>query len=223
MISEVSPTPAGAVDNQSSQNDSIDLFTYLFSFKKSSEVGRNLGTLDFPRQPGEFELFSADPEQGGGLPPGSALNLASGFEDDDDSTVFPQESTAFTRGDLFVAIGSGRVQWRRSDGSLISTLTTAGTGYTTGMMVNRNSNKLYVTNFSSDRVSVFDPNGSLGTYGNGYYSHPKSILFDTSGNAYVGQADGYKDILNFNPSGSLIRQFDVGTHLARFGLDRTSR
>lgn len=212
MISEVSPTPAGAVDNQSSQNDSIDLFTYLFSFK-SSEVGRNLGTLDFPRQPGEFELFSADPEQGGGLPPGSALNLASGFEDDDDSTVFPQESTAFTRGDLFVAIGSGRVQWRRSDGSLISTLTTAGTGYTTGMMVNRNSNKLYVTNFSSDRVSVFDPNGSLlGTYGNGYYSHPESILFDASGNAYVGQADGYKDILKFNPSGSLIRQFDVGTH-----------
>src|SRR5207247_2881992 len=51
----------------------------------------------------------------------------------------------------------------------------------------------------------------LGLFGSGYNSHPESILFDASGNIYIGQADGLKKILKFNPAGTLLDSFTPTT------------
>lgn len=120
--------------------------------------------------------------------------------------------TAFTRGDLLIGSENGyRIQWRRSDGSLVRTIQTTAR-YSTGMFVHRTNGRLYVTTFDSNSVSVYSNEGNyLGAFGSGYDRNPESIIFDASGNAYVGQADGYRDILKFNPSGSLQARYNVAT------------
>ena len=58
----------------------------------------------------------------------------------------------------------------------------------------------------------FDNKGNLlGTFGTGYNSNPESIAIDVEGNVYVGQADGTGDILKFDSSGNLLKEFDVAT------------
>src|SRR5438128_1778678 len=97
---------------------------------------------------------------------------------------------SFTKGDVLVGVSNGQVQWRRADGTLVKTFTTAAGGATTGMAFDAAKN-LYVTNFSGQTVSKLDSTGTLlGTFGSGYNANPESILFDGSGNAYVGQPDG---------------------------------
>ena len=65
-----------------------------------------------------------------------------------------------------------------------------------------------MTDFSAQNVSAFDNHGTLlGTFGSGYNADPESILFDGSGNVYVGQADGTHHVLEFNSSGGLINTF----------------
>ncbi len=101
--------------------------------------------------------------------------------------LFPVEQikAQFQTGDVFVAVANGQVQWRRPNGTLVQTLNTTLGGFTTGMALD-SANKLYVTNFSNNSVSVFDKFGVLqGTFGSGY-STPESIVFDNQWNAYVG-------------------------------------
>ena len=116
----------------------------------------------------------------------------------------------FGIGDVFVSVSDGQVQWRSPGGNLNQTLTvSSGFGFTTGMAFDATGN-LYVTEFSAQSVSQFDTNGNLlGTFGSGYNQSPESILFDKSGNAYVGQADGTEDILKFDSQGNLLAAFDV--------------
>jgi uncharacterized repeat protein (TIGR01451 family) len=85
---------------------------------------------------------------------------------------------------------------------------------------------LYVTNFSAGEnvgtpahpkppkgagvgsVSEFDTNGDfIGFFGSGYNT-PESILFDKSGNAYVGNVGG--DTLKFDSGGNLLASFATG-------------
>src|ERR1041384_574336 len=119
----------------------------------------------------------------------------------------------FTNGDVFVAIGSGSVQWRHADSTLVSTLVSGilGNRFTAGMAFDK-SGRLYVTMFDSQNVSIFDQSGNfVGLFGSGYDQDPESILFDADGNAYVGQADGTHQILKFDPLGSPLAQFSVAT------------
>lgn len=122
--------------------------------------------------------------------------------------------TTFARGDVFVAVGHGKVQWRHPDGSLNKMLAT-GTGgreTTTRGMAFDAAGDLYVTNFDMRSVSKFDTRGNLfGTFGSGYDRGPESIVFDRTGNAYVGQADGTKHILKFDARGTLLKAFNVPT------------
>src|SRR5262249_40592688 len=55
-------------------------------------------------------------------------------------------------------------------------------------------------------IVKYDIDGNkIGTFGSGFNADPESILFDKSGNAYVGQADGTHAILKFDPSGNLLK------------------
>jgi hypothetical protein len=128
------------------------------------------------------------------------------------SPAQPSHATTFQVGDVFVATDQGgTVQWREPDGTLHATLTTLPSTATTGMAFDSSDN-LYVTGFDGNQVSVLDNTGALtGGFGSGYNANPESILFDEAGNAYVGQADGTRDILKFDSAGSPLGSFNVAT------------
>lgn len=123
----------------------------------------------------------------------------------------------FEEGDVFAAVGNGRVAHYDSDGNFIEILDTTRGGFTTGMAFDANDN-LYVTNFSDASVSRFNSNGALtnpvfvntGADSPGVVA-PESIVFDAAGNFYVGHADGTRDVLKYNAAGNLLDTFDVAT------------
>lgn len=124
----------------------------------------------------------------------------------------------FQDGDLFAGVGKSEVQWRHADGSSPRTLTTAANSPTTAGMAFDPAGRLYVTGFTSNAISVFNPDGSrAGTFGSGFNAHPESISFDDAGNAYIGLASGSRDIRRFGPAGNT--SFDVATQGDR-GADR---
>jgi hypothetical protein len=128
--------------------------------------------------------------------------------------------TQFATGDLFVGVGSSKVQWRHPDGSLNQTMTTPVSAPTTTGMALDLSHNLYVTGYTSNAISRFDTTGgATGTFGGGFNSHPESISFDTFGNAYVGQEGGSRDILKFDAAGTLVATFDAAPD-GRKGTDR---
>ncbi|MFZ0390232.1 MAG: T9SS type A sorting domain-containing protein [Calditrichia bacterium] len=108
---------------------------------------------------------------------------------------------SFQLGDVFAAVSNGNVNRYASDGTFIETLNIGTTGFTTGMAFDSSGN-LYVTGFTANIVAVFDNDGNLvGTFGSGY-STPESIVFDNTGNVYVGNL------------GNGIRKYDAaGTYL----------
>ncbi len=114
-------------------------------------------------------------------------------------------SGGFPSGNVFVSIGDGKVNEYRPDGTLVATLDTLHAGsFTTGSAFDAAGN-LYVTDFGADDVSKFDTTGQLvGSFGSGY-NLPESIVFDSSGNAYVGQAGG--GLLRFTASGTAAGSF----------------
>lgn len=122
-------------------------------------------------------------------------------------------ATTYQVGDVFVATSNSTVQWRHADGTLHSILTTLPSPSTTGMAFEEfGAQELYVTGFDGNVVSKFNDMGVLqGGFGSGYNANPESILFDANGNAYVGQADGNRDILKFDLAGNLLASYDVAT------------
>jgi YD repeat-containing protein len=124
-------------------------------------------------------------------------------------------AVAFQVGDVFGAVGSGRVAHYDKDGNYLETLDTTRGGITTGMAFDQAGN-LYVTNFSDNSVSRFDNNGALtdavfvntGSQGAG---GTESIVFDNAGNFYVGAADGDRDVQKYNSAGTFLTKFNVGT------------
>lgn len=102
------------------------------------------------------------------------------------ATAATLSSTTFATGDVFVAVGDGKVQWRLPDGTLNATLDTGLGGFTTGMAFDKQTGDLYVTNFSAGAVTRFDTAGNrVGTFGIGYNCRPESIAFDAGGFMYV--------------------------------------
>jgi hypothetical protein len=137
---------------------------------------------------------------------GSIVNSTNTCTNGECSTTQPP---AFAAGDIFVSLGGGKVQWRHADGTLVKTLD-AGTTETLAGLAFDSAGHLYATNFSGNAVEEFDQFGDhLGTFGSGYDSHPESMLFDATGNAYVGQADGTADVLKFDALGAPLASYDV--------------
>lgn len=122
-------------------------------------------------------------------------------------------AAAINTGDVFVSISNGKVQHYDSSLNLIETLNTgAGSVYTTGMAFDSSSN-LYVTTFNGGTVAKFNAvdGSSAGNFTSGLSSNPESILFDASGNAYVGSANGDGDIRKYDSAGNLLTQYNVAT------------
>jgi hypothetical protein len=124
-------------------------------------------------------------------------------------------NSIFVSGDVFVSVGNGLIQERTPSGALVRTLDTGkGAGALTAGLAFNPAGALYSADFFSPNVtpasdvSRFNPaDGSLTSFGSGYNADPESIVFDSSGNAYVGQADGTHNVLKFSPSGTLLATF----------------
>lgn len=118
---------------------------------------------------------------------------------------------AFTTGDVFASIGSGRVAEFTPGGTLVQTLND-GTGatFTTGSAFDSAQN-FYVTNFGSAGVSKFNSSGVLvaGTFlATGGVTTPESILATTGGDFFVG-GPGTPAIDEYNSAGTLVHTFNV--------------
>jgi hypothetical protein len=116
----------------------------------------------------------------------------------------------FQTGDVFVAVASGSVQWRRPNGTLVQTLNGGLGGFTTGMAFD-SAQSLYVTNFSNSVVHRFNKNGvQIANFGSGY-STPECIVFDGNWNAYVGNIGG--GFRKFDATGAFIGTVAGGTRI----------
>ena len=122
-------------------------------------------------------------------------------------------SPAFQPGDILISMADGTVQWRHRDWTLVKVLA-ADAGQAKGLAFD-SSGSLFVTHWygpvpSGNDVVTFDRNGNrLGLFGDGFNCNPSSIVFDNSGNAYIGQADCSNQIFKFDASGNLLAKYDV--------------
>lgn len=131
-------------------------------------------------------------------------------------------------GDVFVGVSGfgdadGQVLWfgirtpqiaaqTTPQPTLLATLDTGQANTETTGMAFDSSGNLYATVFEANNIVKFNSSGTLlGPFGSGYNSHPESILFDSGGNAYVGQADGSGHVLKFDSSGHLLATFSPAT------------
>lgn len=112
----------------------------------------------------------------------------------------------WTKGDIFAAVGDGKVNVYTPTGTFIQTLD-EGTGsqFTTGLTFDHAGN-LYVTNAFSQTISKFDANGNLvaATWASsGGLNNPESIVWNGANTtAYVGGTHGGA-ILSFDSSGTM--------------------
>jgi hypothetical protein len=130
-----------------------------------------------------------------------------------DGSAHAQANIPYTPGDVFVGDGLGLIPEFHPSGTLVQTLdNTTGSAEQTGMCFDAAGN-LYSTNFEDDSVSKFDGAGNLlvAHYAGPFNQDPESCVFDSSGNMYVGQADGARTILKFDSSGTLIDTLSVAT------------
>ena len=112
----------------------------------------------------------------------------------------------FERGDVFVSLEPGPVQWRLPDGTLRATLVSLVGGYGEGMAFDAPGN-LYVARWRADPLGLtgntverYNTLGlPTGASGRGYDCDPHTLAFDASGTAYVGQAGCRGGILKFLP------------------------
>lgn len=140
---------------------------------------------------------------------------------------------SFEIGDVMASTSGGHYQqWRKVAGvwTLMDTLDTGAGGFTTGSAFDADGN-FYGTNFSNDNVSKFTGPGTPHTHSiflsNDSGGHNESILFDLSGNIYIGQPDGTHDILKYDSAGNFIARFDVsisgrGTDWIDLAADQTT-
>jgi len=121
---------------------------------------------------------------------------------------------SFEPGDVFVSLETGPVQWRLPDGTLRGTLVPTVPGWGEGMAFDSSGN-LYVARWRADSMGVsgntvewFNVLGvSQGAVGRGFNCDPHTIVFDTAGNGYVGQAGCRRSLLKFAPSEVLPTEF----------------
>jgi hypothetical protein len=126
--------------------------------------------------------------------------------------------TSFSRGDIFVSLKTGAVDWFNADGTTLrGVLTGTAAGHAEGMGFDAAGN-LYVAHWcgdgsctTGDTIEKFNQTGSLmGTFGKGYFCNPTSLDFDSnSGNVFVGQADCTGNVLEFASNGNSLGSFAV--------------
>ena len=121
----------------------------------------------------------------------------------------------YASGDVFASTGYGTVTvFDPVTGAVKQTLNNGlGTFYTTGGMFDSSGN-FYVTTFGNNVISKWDNNGNLinGAFMTGCNADCESMTRDKSGNAYVGQADGSRNIYKYDQAtGAFLTSYAPAT------------
>lgn len=119
-------------------------------------------------------------------------------------------STSWNVGDVFAAVGNGRYNVYNNAGIFKEFISQGLPGFSAGCGFNPTLTRLYTTNFSNNRVVVFDdasPHAIVQNIPTGDQSL-ESIVFDAAGNFYVGHADGARDVKKFDAAGNPVATFD---------------
>jgi RHS repeat-associated protein len=127
-------------------------------------------------------------------------------------------SAGWASGDVFAGDNSGNYQVFANDGASKETVNTGqGSTPSTGCALDSSGN-LWATTFSANKVveiSGVDPHPILKTLdvtaGDPSAADPESLSFDSSGNFYVGVADGDHQIQKYSSSGTFITAYSVAT------------
>ena len=117
------------------------------------------------------------------------------------------EGVPFAPGDLFAAVGNGKIKHFDSSGKLVDTLDGRKAGEGGGMTFDGGGN-LYAANFTADAITRFRSEGTLvGDFGGGYDAHPEALVRDHVGNLYVGLNDGSRGLMKIDPDGNALARF----------------
>ena len=157
--------------------------------------------------------------------PAFALGLIAALWAVSNLPVSAYAAPVIANGTVMVGTGNGKVSMYSQTGTLLGQLdTTTASTEESGSVFDASGNFL-TTDFEANTVTKFDPTGALiGAFGSGYNADPESIIFDASGNAYVGQADGSHQVLKFDSAGNLLTTFSPavdtrGTDWIELGSD----
>ncbi len=128
----------------------------------------------------------------------------------------------FQIGDILLSMSNGDILWYDSNGKFIGHLDAKTQGQLGGSAFNPFDNELYVVSLSDQLIRLFDTGGSLlGSFNSGFDNNI-SILFDSTGNTYVGAYSLSGLILRLDGSGTMTGKFGVSldgadaTRIARF-------
>jgi hypothetical protein len=126
----------------------------------------------------------------------------------------------FTIGDVFTGVGNGHIKEYTPTGTLVQTLDTlSNSSEQTGMCFDGNTltSNLRSTNFSNNSMSRIPQSGGVQyPWGGPFSTDPESCVVSVDPNTnqtvvYVGQADGSRDVLKFDLSGTLLDSYNVAT------------
>jgi len=118
------------------------------------------------------------------------------------------DTPSYELGDVFAGVGDGEIKrFDPGTGALLNTLST-GSPYVgdqqTGMCIDRDGN-IYATNWFDGTMSKFDLHEGLDTYPWGtFIGSPEDCKVNADGNIYVGEANGQRRLLLFDPAGTLL-------------------
>lgn len=120
-------------------------------------------------------------------------------------------ATTWNTGDLFVAVGNGSYSVYDNAGLFKQTITSPLAGTTTGCSLNLAGDKLYTTNWSFNKVLVYDnadPHSILQTISTSSRRN-ESVVFAADGTFYVSHSLG-GSIDHFDAAGDLIANLAPG-------------
>ena len=122
-----------------------------------------------------------------------------------------RRTAPFQRGDVFVSVSHGQVQWRGPTAPWFNT------EYGDFQLYHwhgfsPNQQQPLCNCFAGNRISIFNTSGTYGHFRKWLELDPLNDTLDATKNVYVGHAfHGSRDIFKFNSAGNLIGRFDVAT------------
>ncbi|MCP5245389.1 MAG: hypothetical protein H6937_05330 [Burkholderiales bacterium] len=134
------------------------------------------------------------------------------------------QAVPIQKGDVFAGSKDGMVEHYRPGVGFLAEYNIGGSGEVTGMAFDSNGN-LYATRFGFSTIVKLDNTGNVISnpfVANDTGSHNESIFFDKTGNFYVGQADGTRDIIKRASDGTFIDRYDVATDRGSDWIDLSS-
>ena len=132
-------------------------------------------------------------------------------------SLVAEETPVVDIGDVYVAVGNGAYKVYNSNGEFKTTISDGLGGFTTDCGFSPTSKTLFTTNYTHSKVVMFDQapkyevSNVVNTGDTSPRGHSGSIVFDATGNFYVGHPDGNALIHKYDLQGFLLSTYETAT------------